>query len=304
MNSLLLPLLTGGIVLVRILVNPISNVFQKQLAQKWVNPVIIIGTTHGLMALGLIPVFLLGGVSFPSQAGFWSSIGIASLLAVTSNVLLVQALKSGDLSILGPLNAYKAPISMGIAAILIGETPTARGLTGVLLIVAGSYFILDRPSGMGPSQTVDPLWKNRGIQLRLLALCLSATEAVFLKRALLVSSPLATFAWWAILGVPVAAVAASFLVPRPLGAERTVLKEHRWPCLGLAATTGAMQLTTLFTFGRLQVGASLALFQLSALVSVFLGHRCFQEGNLRQRLVGTGVMVAGAMLIVSGGTRP
>jgi drug/metabolite transporter (DMT)-like permease len=65
-----------------------------------------------------------------------------------------------------------------------------------------------------------------------------------------------------------------------------------------------MQITTLFTFGQLQVGASLALFQLSALVSVFLGHRYFQEGNLGKRLAGTAVMVAGAMLIVSAGTRP
>ncbi len=304
MKSMLLPLLTGGIVLVRILVNPISNVFQKQLAQKSMEPVIIIGTTHGLLALGLIPLFLLGAVAFPIAGAFWWSIGIAAFLAVTSNVLLVQALKTGDLSILGPLNAYKAPVSMAIAAILISETPTARGVLGVLLIVAGSYLILDRPTGMGASQNVVSFWKNQGIQLRLMALCLSATEAVFLKRALLVSSPLATFAGWAILGVPVAVVAAVFLLPRPVEAGRTLLKQHRWTCLGLAATTGAMQLTTLFTFGKLQVGASLALFQLSALVSVFLGHRYFNEGNLRQRLVGTGVMVAGAMLIVSGGTRP
>lgn len=297
-------LMTGGIVLARILVNPISNVFQKQLAQRSVNPLIIIGTTHGLMAIGMLPWFLVGRVPYLLPAEFWSSVAPAALLAVVSNVLLVHALKTGDLSVLGPLNAYKAPVSMGIAAILIGETPSARGFAGVLLIVAGSCFVLDRPAGTSGRGAFVPLLKNRGVQLRLVALCLSATEAVFLKRALLASSPLATFGWWAVLGVPLAAVAAAFLVPQPIRAEQMALRHHYWTCLGLAATTGTMQLTTLFTFGQLQVGASLALFQLSALVSVFLGHRYFQEGNLGKRLAGTAVMVAGAMLIVSGGTRP
>ena len=62
-------------------------------------------------------------------------------------------------------------------------------------------------------------------------------------------------------------------------------------------TTGIMQLTTLYTFGRLQVGPSLALFQLSALISVFLGYRYFQEQHIRRRLLGAAVMVAGAAMI-------
>ena len=67
----------------------------------------------------------------------------------------------------------------------------------------------------------------------------------------------------------------------------------------LAVTTGLMQLTTLLTFETLQVGYSLALFQLSTLVTVYLGHRYFQERNIRRRLLGSLVMVIGAMLIVT-----
>ena len=51
------------------------------------------------------------------------------------------------------------------------------------------------------------------------------------------------------------------------------------------------------TFGRLAVGYSLALFQLSALISVFLGHRYFQERDIRKRLAGAAIMVSGAVLI-------
>jgi drug/metabolite transporter (DMT)-like permease len=63
-----------------------------------------------------------------------------------------------------------------------------------------------------------------------------------------------------------------------------------------------MQLTTLLTFGRLQVGYSLALFQLSALLSVLLGQRYFKERNIPRRLLGSLVMLAGAVLIALLGT--
>jgi drug/metabolite transporter (DMT)-like permease len=47
----------------------------------------------------------------------------------------------------------------------------------------------------------------------------------------------------------------------------------------------------------MQVGYSLALFQLSTLISVFLGYHYFQEQNIGRRLFGSGVMIAGAVLI-------
>ena len=69
--------------------------------------------------------------------------------------------------------------------------------------------------------------------------------------------------------------------------------------LALALTTGLMQLTSLLTFARMQVGYSLALFQLSALLSVLLGHHFFQEAHLRKRLLGASIMVLGAGILVT-----
>lgn len=71
----------------------------------------------------------------------------------------------------------------------------------------------------------------------------------------------------------------------------------------LAVTTGLMQGATLFAFRSLQVGYALALFQLSALVSVLLGYRYFDERRIGRRLIGAAVMVAGAALIVMAGHR-
>lgn len=296
-------MLTGLYVAARILANPLSNVFQKRLVQNAANPIFIIGATHACLALAVLPWAFAPDIRELSAA-FWSNMVVCALLAVAGNVTLVCALKWTDLSILGPINAYKAVISLVLGFFLIGETPTLLGLAGVLLILAGSYLIVDRQPHQTRSHALLLFFRERGVQLRFAALALSATEAVFLKKALLLSSPVTTFVWWSILGLPLAALAMTMLHGGRFGPETLRFRKHWRTFLWLALTTGVMQLTTLLTFGKLQVGYSLALFQLSTLISVFLGHHFFREGHLRRRLLSSLVMVAGALLIALFGQPP
>jgi drug/metabolite transporter (DMT)-like permease len=291
-------MLTALFVVARIVANPVSNVFQKQLTLWSANPLFIIGVTDALLTLAALPLLFLGALPQHLGAGFWPNMIIAASLAVGSNALLVYALKSTGLSVLGPINAYKSVISLVLGVFLLGEIPAPMGLAGVLLIVAGSYFVVDRDLNRPRSNAFALFFRERGIQFRFAALALSATEAIFLKRALLLSSPLITFIFWSILGLPIAAVAIVLLASRRLGNDVVVLRNHWRTYVLLATTTGVMQLTSLLTFGKLQVGYSLALFQLSTLISVFLGYRYFQEGQIRKRLVGSLIMAAGAALIV------
>ena len=289
------------VVLLRILANPVSNVFQKQLADRSASPIFIIGMAHLCLAVTCIPLIVIAGAPAVSKDA-WINMLAAATLAVSGNTLLVYALRSSDLSILGPINAYKSVIGLFLATFLIGEYPSAAGVAGVLLIVAGSYFVVDRQVGEPRSNAFVTFVRERGVQLRFAALVLAATEAVFLKRAILQSSPWTVFVLWSVLGVPLAGVAS--LVFRETSVRQQAEKVRRWwpTFLALAITTGLMQLTTVLTFGQMQVGYSLALFQLSAIVSVLLGHRYFQEKNIRKRLAGSLVMTAGAIMIVAFGS--
>src|SRR5512141_1504129 len=131
-------MLTAPFVIARIVANPVSNVFQKQLAQRSASPLFVISATHALLTIACLP-FLLRPL--PVVAAFWTNIAISAVLAVAANSVLVLALHSTDLSILGPINAYKSVISLVLGVYLIGEIPTPMGVLGVLLIVAGRCFI-------------------------------------------------------------------------------------------------------------------------------------------------------------------
>lgn len=283
-------------VVVRIIANPLSNVFQKLLVRDDASPLFVVGATYGLLACPCAGVFVFQTV--PADPDFWLNMAIAGILAIAGNVLIVQALAKSDLSFLGPINAYKSIVSLLPGVFLLHEIPAPLALAGIVLIVAGSYLIVDTPRGSNKNVFVR-LFSDRGVQLRLAALVLSATEAVFLKRALGGSTPLATFAVWALVGFVLFVIAAPVAVGRSRRVHEIGVLQTQWlKFLSLAATTGLMQLSTLVVLQGFQVAAALALFQTSALLSVVLGWKVFQEAHFVKRCLGGLVMVAGAILII------
>ena len=54
------------------------------------------------------------------------------------------------------------------------------------------------------------------------------------------------------------------------------------------------------SFSRLDVGISLALFQLSSLVALYFGYKVFQEHNIIKKFVGTVIMLVGSTFIILG----
>ena len=286
------------VVAVRIVANPLANVFQKRLVQSAIHPLVVIGMTHALLTVIVLP-FVARVAWQVLVPAFWANMALCAVLAVAGNVLLVAALHRTDLSLLGPINAYKAVLSLALGTVVLGEIPSAFGMLGVLLIVLGSVLVVDRAPGQQRAHAVAQLFRDRGVQLRLAALVCSATEAVFLKRAQAFGSPSTTFLAWVFLGVLPAALAAVLLLRSDVGPQLQRLRRE-WPSYGaLAVTTGAMQLATLLAFRVMPVGYALALFQLSAVVSVLLGARYFAEPSIGRRLAGSAVMVVGAALIVT-----
>ncbi len=290
-------MLLGLCIFVRITANPFSNVFQKRLTQHGASPAAVVAVTLGLLSVACLP--LLWVEPWPASSEFWLNIALVGVLSAAANVLIVEALKRSDLSLLGPINAYKAVVSLVPGLVLLGEFPGPLGSAGIALIVVGSYFLVDRRLDEPQQNLFVRFFRERGVQFRFAALVCSAVEAVFYKRALLAATPLSAFAWWCVLGFVLTLAAALWLNDRSQRtADRAVLRSNVGTYLLLATTTGLMQLTTSYVFAHMQVGLALALFQTSALVSVVLGRAVFREQKFWERLLGSLIMAVGAALVV------
>ena len=283
----------------RIFSNTYSNVVQKQLTEGG-EPSLKVNCCSYLV----LSVFMLPCLPFPALetcgTAFWYPMIISGILAAAGNGCLIKALSSGELSVLGPLNSYKVVVSMIAAFFLIGETPGVPGVIGILLILAGSFALLRR----GDSERFSfALFLRPEVQYRFYAIFCTATEAVFLKKAIAVSSPFAAFSVWCVLSALFSSLLYAAVVWRRTGRDglRTLFSLHSRTVpflLILAATTGVMQFSTNLVFERMQVACALALFQLSALLSVFLGGFFFHEKGIVRKLAASSVMVAGAVIII------
>ena len=234
--------------------------------------------------LALLSLPMLFGVRF--SAALWRSAALLASVDVAGNVLLVAALERTALSILGPINTYKAVLSLFFGVVIIHEIPTRAAVCGVALVLGGSLLLANPGSGF--------IWRDSGVRLRVLSIILLSVAAVYLKQCIILSTPAAAFALWAAGAAPIA-VLAVFLTKRSSG-QLDILRGNRLDFFRMTAMFGLAQICTVFTFHALPVAVSLALFQTSALVSVFFGHHFFREPNVGRRLSAAGVMIAGAIL--------
>lgn len=280
-------------VIIRILVNPFSNVLQKQITLKGQHPLFINLTTYILLAF--ISVFLIYDISIQSlDTEFWIYSIAGGITGALGNGFIVKALDKGDLSVLGPINAYKSIVGMLFAFIIIREVPNIWGLMGMGFIIVGSYFVLDTTEEKFSWQ----LFKTPAIQYRLAALVLTGIQAVLDKKVIEHSNLEIAFAGWSIFGAGFSFVFILFTkvsIQKEFKiVDRAILVKY----FLLVLTVGLMLASTNYTLSHMPVGYALALFQLSILLSVVLGHRFFNELHLFKKLMGATIMVIGSALII------
>lgn len=281
-------------VTVRILANSLANVFQKKLIGKVENAFLINAAVYALLSLGLLPWALFQPLN-ELPAVFWLWAAAMGLCGACGNAFMVKALEHGELSVLGPINAWKPVVGMVGGIFLLAELPSAGGMAGLALIVWGSSQVLGA-DGDGFH------WRillRRDILFRILALLFTAVEAVFIKRVILLSSAELAFLMWCWMGMAFSMVGAGSAGKTVVPAFRRLMNGRDVMLLLLLALCfGAMQFSTNVAFRLLPVGPALALFQLSAVVNLWLGWRLFRETGMRRKIFGTAFTVAGAVLII------
>lgn len=286
-------LLTTTAVLLRIISNPFGNVLQKQLTAKGNHPLLINFLTYLLLSVVcLFSALNVHWQQLPLQ--FWHYSFLAGIAGALGNGFLVRALQKGDLSVLGPINSYKSIVGVIVGIFLLKEIPNFWGVLGIILIVLGSYFVLDTTE----ERFSWALLKKPEIQYRIWAMILTAIEAVFIKKIILASSTTIAFISWCWFGA-----GFSFFI---LFVYRLNLKDEIQKSGGtnfskyifLVICIGTMQFSTNYAFDHMPVGYALSLFQLSTIISVLLGHRLFKEQDIRKKLIGSTIMVIGSVVII------
>lgn len=275
--------------LVRIISNPVANFVQKILSVK--HSSILINTySYGFLTLFcLYPA--LSTYSWNSyNCEYWSLAAFAGFLCTSGTICLIKALQYGEMSVLGPINSYKCVVGLVLAGICLKEIPTIIELLGVILIIYGSWYIFDTIE----NGRILNIFKRKDILLRFAALILTGGEAVVIKKIILMSSAPQAFILWCFSGFIFSLILLGIFKIKPAKFSNKDI------CLTfiIAICLGLMQLSTNIVFQRMNVGLSLALFQLSGIIALFFGWKVFGEENIKRKLLGILIMLIGSSLIL------
>jgi uncharacterized membrane protein len=224
---------------------------------------------------------------------FWPVLALGGVLGGVTFYLYGRALRAGDLSLTLPMLAFTPLFLLVTSPLTLGEFPEPAGLAGLFCVVAGSYVLNLQERRKGFWGPVRALWTNRGARLMLLVAAIWSVGANFDKVGLRASSP----QFWIAAVYTASAVA---LVPGLTGRWRALpaqVATGPWllvaagllEAVGLVCQMHALTLTL--------VAYVIAAKRLSIVLGVLLGAWLFREPDLRHRLPGALLMVAGVFFI-------
>ncbi|MGD8396733.1 MAG: DMT family transporter [Candidatus Eiseniibacteriota bacterium] len=231
----------------------------------------------------------------PVEPGFWPALAIGVTANIAALTLRNLGLKLAPLSVAVPLLSFTPVFLLGTEALVLGDLPSARGVAGVLAIVAGAYTLnLDAARG-GVLHPVRVVVRDRGCQCMLAVAFLWSLTSVIDKWCVVRSSPafyLATFHAGFVLGyLPLAAVWRRGV---------TLRRPRHWRRYALIALIhfGSI-LAQMIAIQLVLVSYVIAIKRSGMLLSVLIGAVYFGERGVRQRLAGAACMAVGVALILT-----
>jgi uncharacterized membrane protein len=276
----------------RVLLSVSANAVQKRLLLAGIRITPMWFATYALMLLPALLLCATQSLSVPRE--FWLSAILAGLLDAAGNLAMVGALRSTDLSLFGPLNAFRPVIALAFGWLFLRETPSALGGVGVVVTVAGALILFGKPA-LGEAEA-RRTWKV--LALRLSGLSLSTLGAVFLKRAALVATAELTLGAWLICGLALLGATTLLRGANPIAAITSGLRSQAGGIALHAFLFIIMQWLTIRIFQGTMLSYSFVYFQLGMVLQVLTGGMLFQERSMGRRLSACGIMAMGSALVL------
>jgi drug/metabolite transporter (DMT)-like permease len=233
------------------------------------------------------------------STAFWGWIALSLPLELIAMWLYMLAIREAPLSLTLPYLAFTPAFNTLTGYLLLDETVSWRGFSGILLVVIGAWLLNLKSAQRGIRRKVlapfRAITSERGSRLMLAVAAIYSLTSVTSKGALLHVTPefFGPF-YFVLLGTASAVVFAS----RDVSSWRA-LTLHPVAHLGIGLFMAAMVVTHFYAIAHIEVAYMVAVKRTSLLFGMLYGAWLFDERGLQKNLVAGLLMVLGVLLIVS-----
>jgi len=272
-----------ALVLVSAVLHTAWNAALKQVTEKRPFAAAVVKWAAIFAAVPAIWQLAHGATTTPAALGYAT---ITSLSWLVYYEWLAVSYERGDLSVAYPVIRGVSPVAAVAIGLAMGERPTAFGLLGVGLVVAGVWLI-SRPTGA--HGTAHAIKDAVGVGI------LSAAYSGVDKHGMTLGDP--AIYYFACLGLAAVWLALSSRLKDGPGAVRRVEQARRWQAIGSGFGDFSSYGLVLMV---LQVAPLMYVIPLRAtavLISVVVGAVCLKEPQLRRRLA-YGLLIVGGIALI------
>jgi drug/metabolite transporter (DMT)-like permease len=272
-------------------------------------------TALGLFIAGVLLLAISAARGLPVIGpGYYSAVVISGILNIVGLTLIFRALESSDLSLSMPMLSFTPVFLIGTSYLLLHEVPSAAGIFGICIIVSGSYVLNISAEHEHFLDPVNSMVQNRGSWYMLIVALLFAASINYDKIAMINSDPVFGMAFTLLIISGAFAVIVVFCQrsagnsPRsPEGCDpapgcllkKTVhLRPYLAPAIliGIFSSAECVAINVAYT---LQIAPYvIAIKRLSIIFMVLYGTVVCVEDEIRTRLLGSVLMVGGAVVIL------
>lgn len=240
----------------------------------------------------LLPILLFIDIP-PLSERYWIALFVGGSINVVTTILYIKAIKISDVSVVVPLVSFTPAFLLVTSPIILGEVPSPLGMFGVMLVVAGSYFLNIREKEKGFFKPFKYLLKDKGSRYMIIVAILWSISSNFDKIGVGESSPL----FWAIsANIFIAIAMTPFVLFKARKYLRDVLEKFKvhFPIGFFGAATLVFQMLAI---NLIYVSYVISIKRTSVILVVFAGFFLFKEKNITTRITGALLMLAGVILI-------
>lgn len=212
---------------------------------------------------------------------------------------LNHAIKQGEISLVGPVITLTPGFVILIEWITTGDLPGGMGLLGVALLTAGSYVLsIDRSIAHWYTPLAS-LINSPGSLFTLLAAVCFAVATTFGRVAIGLSDPL-SFAVMVALVNPLVLFVMFSLQDRRFYRQvfNQDLRRHAMPLLALGLLFALMRIADQIALSMTLASYAMSVKRTAGMFSVLLGKLLYHEHHIRERLMGSAVMLVGLFVLI------
>ena len=251
----------------------------------------------GLFTIPVLFFIIIRFYTIPNiDQTFWINTLISTILNVFAGIFAYKAIKIGEISLVSPISAFNPIFTAIISLLTLNEKISLQGWLGIILICIGAYS-LQKTKSTSLLEPIKLFFSNQAIRLSLIAYFLWALTPIFQKVSIMHTDPqVPPFA--SFIGMIGTTIIYSGPALKFSGQILDLTKKYFRFFILIAILSGIGQAVAFMAFSLTSLGLATAVFKLSMIFSVILGWLLFKEHNIKERLLGSTLMLVGVILLI------